>query len=179
MEGTSPNVGVFGSGTGTFGIGVDGHGPFQGVKGVASATGGSSQGVYGQTSSTAGYGVQGASPNVGVYGQADGASKIGAFEADAGVWGDTGAGNTGVSNDYVAVVGTANDASAGFFLNSSNLQTTLTADNETTANGSTVFVAVGPSGDCGIDISGDLTCSGELSVSKKNFKIDHPLDPAN
>jgi trimeric autotransporter adhesin len=176
VEGTGPNVGLYGSGTGTGGIGVDGHGTFQGVKGIASATTGSSQGVYGQTSSTAGYGVEGASPNVGVYGVADGPSKIGAGEGLAGLWGDTGAGNSGFSN-YTGVLGTANDASAGVFLNNSNIAVTLIAENESSAGD--IFYALSSSGDCLIDIFGDLTCSGEISGGEENFKIDHPLDPAN
>jgi hypothetical protein len=32
---------------------------------------------------------------------------------------------------------------------------------------------------CGIDGSGSLYCTGTITGSAKNFRIDHPLDPAN
>jgi hypothetical protein len=84
VEGTSPNVGVLGNGTGAGGIGLDGHGTFQGAKGISTATTGSAQGVYGQSASSAGYGVEGASPYIGVSGSGATAGVNGTSSANGG-----------------------------------------------------------------------------------------------
>ena len=34
-------------------------------------------------------------------------------------------------------------------------------------------------GNCNIDVGGNLACTGAITGATKNFKIDHPLDPAN
>jgi hypothetical protein len=137
VEGIGANVGVFGSGTGSGGIGVDAHGTIQGAKGIATATSGAAQGVYGQTSSPGGYGVEGTGPTIGVYGTASGstghgvegtspnvgvsgashgasATGAGHSPAKAGIWGDTGG---AAGSGYTGVLGTADENSAGWFLN--------------------------------------------------------------
>jgi hypothetical protein len=134
-----------------------------GVKGVASATTGTSNGVYGNSSSAGGYGVQGQSSNVGVYGQAAGASKEGSvIGATAGLWGDTGGGETA----YYAVLGTADENNAGVFVNNGSCCTTLYAINNAESSSSAlVFETEGNTfgGQCTIDVSGNLTCSGKVS----------------
>jgi hypothetical protein len=157
------------------------------LEGVASATTGGAVGVAGTSFASAGYGVvgngtnvgvlgdssgpnatnfgvEGTGPNVGVYGAADGASLLGAGFGEAGVWGDTGAGNTGLSF-YYAILGTANNATAGYFWNNSNEVPTLYAENDTGAEGSWVFATSSAATDdfCFIDIEGDLGCSGTVS----------------
>lgn len=163
VEGTSPNVGVFGSGTGSGGIGLDGHGTIQGVKGVATEASGASTGVYGNAASETGYGVEGTSSYAGVYGQAAGASKTGqlVFNNGRGVWGDAG----GEAGSFYGVLGTADENVAGYFLNNSSEDGTLFAENEETfQSDAPVFQTSGGNfeGQCMIDVSGNLTCSGKI-----------------
>jgi hypothetical protein len=180
VTGTSPNVGVLGSSS--VGYGVEGSstassGVVAGVIGTAasnsgvgvlglesSAAGESATGVEGIASSSSGYGVSGSSPFVGVYGQSRGASTQGAgYDGSAGVWGDTGAPENGDASTE-GVLGTADENSAGSFINNAPVYATLVADNESTTSGSVVFQAYGLyGGGCDIDISGNLTCSGKIS----------------
>jgi hypothetical protein len=260
VEGLSPFLGVYGEGTsGVYGLGSSGYGVIgqttatsgltegvygstqspagYGVYGLNSATTGTTAAVYGTTSSTAGYGVAGTSPNVGVYGVSVVGSTEGEDTCCAGLWGDAG------NQDYVGVVGTADDGFAGIFLSNTTLYTPLEVINETKTDGGGVFFGSMPSllpvgadvliGDpgCG-ESSGNMAlqlgqdgmsgCSnytllGDLAGSTflnalsgqnvhlrvanadvvkvstgavnitgtmsatgtKNFRIDHPLDPAN
>jgi hypothetical protein len=136
-----------------------------GLKGIASATTGTSNGVYGTTSSPGGYGVKGAGANVGVYGAASGESTEGGADGfDSGLWGDTGAASNSL---YSGVLGTADGNVAGAFYNNANADNftpTLYAENDNTASGALIFEAYGNSGDgCTIDIDGDLFCTGKVS----------------
>jgi hypothetical protein len=47
------------------------------------------------------------------------------------------------------------------------------------ANNFYLLYASGDGHDCYIDMDGDLDCSGAIIGAAKEFKIDHPLDPAN
>ncbi len=91
-----------------------------GVVGVNIATTGTGGGVDGVGSSATGYGVVGASPNVGVSGTSAGSSQRGAGAGRAGLWGDTGGVNGG---GYWGVLGTADQNSAGGFLNKGDFPT--------------------------------------------------------
>jgi hypothetical protein len=135
-----------------------------GVVGNATANSGTTAGVLGTTASSTGYGVNGTSPNVGVYGQADGASETGEGVATAGVWGDTG-GSSSLTVSYVGVVGTADDNDAAYFVNNSSGDATVFIQNGTKSSLAPLLVASGPEvgGQCTIDVSGDLTCSGTVS----------------
>ena len=137
--------------------------PGSGVIGIAGATTGSAQGVQGFTYSPNG---------VGVYGADISASGTGAtsfnFGQGAGVWGDSG------NSTSIAVLGTADSGQGGFFENNSGV-TTLGVENN---GGGDVFGAQGNSGWCRIDSTGNLFCSGSINAAGKNFRIDHPLDPA-
>jgi hypothetical protein len=131
-----------------------------GLKGIASATTGTSNGVYGTTSSEGGFGVKGASPNIGVYGAADGASNTGSdFAAFSGVWGDTG------SVGQSGVLGTADDNIAGLFINNSTFTPSLYLENNGTTSTAFIFQTNGSNfdGACAIDVQGDLSCTGKVS----------------
>jgi hypothetical protein len=158
VYGTAPQFGVYGTATGSgdtvgvFGAGADG---LQGS--------GTIHGVY-ASSTAGGIGVVGMSSNVGVYGASDGASSQGAGGGAAGLWGDTG--NSG--DGYFAVLGTADDGYAGAFYNNSGSFTTTTlyaVNNETANTTAVVFSASGGEigGNCSMNVSGDLTCSGEVA----------------
>ena len=81
----------------------------------------------------------------------------------AGVWGDTSHSN----GDRFAFIGTADDAGAGYFLNNSADNTTFVLRNSaspTTGEQSPmVFAAIGSNGECLIDVSGNLSCNGNIS----------------
>jgi hypothetical protein len=164
VYGSSPNVGVFGNGTGSGGIGLDGHGTIIGAKGIATETTSGGTGVYGGGTSSTSYGVEGQSANVGVFGQSDGASATGVIDGTiSGVWGDTG----GSSNEfYSGVMGTADENYAGYFNNNSSTTPGVFIENDAESSSSaTVLETYGGNfgGTCYIDVSGDINCSGTLS----------------
>jgi hypothetical protein len=225
--------GVAGEAQSTSGIGVGGFsfattGTTYGVYGSNASPG---SGVYGTSPLT---GVEGASPYVGVYGTSSGSSVAGAGIGKAGVWGDTGGG----VGFFTGVLGTADDKTAGFFLNAGLDYPTIYAENELDDFGAVLFqgymtgvstfatigdpgcnvgfiaiqlgqggmsscdnytIAGGDNGDTYINATNDeavhlrvnsvealtatigaITIPGDLYVGgTKNFRIDHPLDPAN
>jgi hypothetical protein len=235
--GTATTYGVAGEVESTSGVGVGGF---------ALATTGTNFGVLGSSSSPNGTGVYGASPNLGVEGAgynigAYGVGRSASVEGEGigpdgvwGLWGDTGGG----PELFAGVLGTADNAVSGLFLNASAVSPTLAIENDDMHLGDEVFSAVmagvgatatigdpgcntgfialqlGPAGmaNCnnytltggvngdtyinaqtgsGVHIrinsveqleatSGNINISGNLTVSgNKNFRIDHPLDPAN
>jgi hypothetical protein len=130
-----------------------------GIKGVVAATSGTEAGVVGSTSSPNGFGLYGLSPNVGVYGSASGSSILGTGYGPAGVWGDTG----GEAGHFVAVQGTADGNTGGYFVNNSQCCWTLLAVNQYGSDSSiAVFGAYGNNSGagCSIDGAGDLSCTG-------------------
>jgi hypothetical protein len=137
---------------------------------------GSGPGVEGFSAST---GVSGYAPNVGVYGASAGESVLGSGQGKAGVWGDTG----GPSNsDYTAIRGTADENLAGVFENNSSLSETVLMQNHEQSSALTEVLYTSGTyfdGFCTIDVSGNLTCNGDISGARKDFKIDDPVDPAN
>ena len=92
-----------------------------GVEGVATSLTGVTVGVEGITQSNSGYAVVGNSAFVGVYGFSSGPSSMGSGRGNAGVWGDTG----GTAGSYQGVLGTADNNSAGVFLNSGSYSALL------------------------------------------------------
>jgi hypothetical protein len=172
-----PSAGVFGSGPG---YGVWGQtnstitSPGSGVIGVATATTGTAQGVQGFSQSPKGVGVYGADVSASNSGQ----GIRSALSFGAGVWGDNG--QNGLTSIEYGVLGTADDATAGFFYNNSPSGfAALIADAGAGSTTAHIFEAYGQSGSCFIDSTGSLHCSGTISGSVKAFRIDHPLDPAN
>jgi hypothetical protein len=103
--------------------------------------------------------VAASSSNVGVYGTSAGASATGSGFGTAGVWGDSGGGGT----EYIGILGTADSGRGGFFVNNSEVDAALGAENDNTTSEALAFFASGNSGSCTIDIDGDLGCSGTVS----------------
>lgn len=167
-----PSAGVYGSGLGFGILGLTSSkvtSPGSGVLGWATANTGTAQGVQGFSQSPTGTGVYG----VDISASNTGATLKQNIPTGAGVWGDSGQPSS-LSTAEAAVMGTADDTYAGYFLNNSD-SSTISAHN--LGNGST-FLASGPSGICIIDGGGSLHCTGTINGSAKNFRIDHPLDPA-
>jgi hypothetical protein len=190
VEGQSTNVGVYGNSVGasTTGVGRGSSGLWgdtgaaagsghAGVLGTADANSAGlflnngpyatllamNSAVYSDTSSP--FAIKGESTNIGVYGASDGASKEGQSVGGylSGVWGDTG-GASGEFGAYAGVTGTADEGEAGFFANSSSMFPTVIVQNDTkSAKTASVFEAIGAVGECAIDVSGNLTCSGAVS----------------
>jgi len=151
VEVTSPASAIIGTSTSTILAAVTGAGPAVGVFGNASGASGS--GVYGIATGASGTGVLGTSS-----GRSATSTQ---FAGSPGVWGDTGGRS---ESNFVGVVGTADDNSAGNFFNNSP-QATLFVGNNSTANPTDlVLVAKGDvrGGICTIDVSGNLTCNGTL-----------------
>ena len=151
------------SGQGPAIVGTTDSSTAAGIKGIVAATSGTEAGVFGSTSSPSGFGLYGLSPNVGVYGSTNGSSSLGASRGSAGVWGDAGGESPA---GFAGVLGTADGNNAAFFVNNSQLETTLLVENQYGADDTvTVFEADG-SGfytGCYIDGAGDLVCTGTVS----------------
>jgi hypothetical protein len=85
----------------------------------------------------------------------------------AGVWGDSGSQGTSTATVWSGVMGTADDNSAGIFINNSDdTRTTLYVLNR--GSGGTglfkTFKASTPDGTCGIGSGGSLTCTGQVKT---------------
>jgi len=188
VMGRSSNSGVFGAsfGTSTVGAGRGNAGVWgdtgagadsghAGVLGTADANtagwfinNGPFAAVIATNSSprvTGAFGVAALSNNVGVYGIESSASAMGASDPfPAGIWGDTGI--TGGT----AVYGTADVGRAGLFANNNNnsdsgASPTLEAANLGSNPEAPVFSAGGVGGECILDASGDLSCSGSVTAA--------------
>jgi hypothetical protein len=179
-----------------------------GVRGLATSATGTNYGVYGQTNSAGGRGINGLASSTsgltyGVYGQANSSVGTGVYglanSSSGSNFGVVGASN---STDGVGVMGITsangntvavlaeNQASTG---NAYGVFATTTSPGGAAvyAQGPTGMHAVGNSGyaivaDGGLAVNGPtgivghLVVNGDLDVSgDKNFRIDHPLDPAN
>jgi hypothetical protein len=183
VAGQSPNSGVVGvssstsqtgSGRGNAGVwGDTGAGADSGHAGVLGTADANTAGwfinngpfatVIATNSSpdvTGAFGVAAESNYVGVYGIASSPSAMGADDADdTGVWGDTGL------THGTGVLGTADSGFGGVFANESVDFSAIFAINLEGSNSETsVFEASGFKGDCLIDVSGDLFCSGSKSA---------------
>ena len=167
-----------------------------------SATG--DNGVFGSSTNSSGNGVYGSNLNhTGVYGDGvvgvwgHSSTNVGVFGAsfgtDAfsdGVQGVTTSGSAsgvlGVNN--AGGVGVYGAGGTGVYATSASGQAlaaitkpTTTADTLVAINngGGFPFFAGGTVGGVYIDAAGDLVATGSINGSVKNFRIDHPLDPAN
>jgi len=177
-DGIAQGYGVYGEDTSGSGYGVYGTGGY-GVYGTDNGTPG---GIGVSGNSEIGIGVYGtgfngvfgiATPSefgngVGVFGQANGSSDVNTPAVPFGVWGDVG----GASGSSVAVIGTAVDNNAGYFLNIGTNNSTLYAESQSTSDTSSVFLAIDYNfgGFCEIDVLGDLACSGGVN---EPVKIDN------
>jgi hypothetical protein len=161
---------VTGSATATgaagFTFGVVGQSASNTGRGVfGNSTGSGGIGVIGENNNGPGFGVVGKAINPsygsGVYGEIVEPSSTGAAQLTrGGIWGDTGlALPSEVSGEIAAIVGTADDAYSGIFLNNSPTgYSTLVVTALSSA--SNPFIAGGPGGFCYLDNSGNWDCFG-------------------
>jgi hypothetical protein len=181
--------GVAGSSTGNA-VGVEGEtvsSGGSGVYGTADSTTGSANGVYGVSNSPSGFGVVGFG-GTGIQGRSTlcclgPGGMFSGFQAAAGSggFGTDGVDATGGSGDPNnpsfggnGVVGTGgtgagtfgHDGSGGIFQGGSG------------TNSGDGIVAYSGSGSAGY-FGGDIVVTGTIYAGTKDFKIDHPLDPAN
>ncbi|MBI3477534.1 MAG: DNRLRE domain-containing protein [Acidobacteria bacterium] len=130
----------------------------------------------GATKETFGVFGYAASPHgVGVFGRGVGFSATSSIRPPlrgTGVWGDTSA------LHGTAVYATVDDGFAVQAIGSGTTVYTMAVFNANT-QGPIFFAQNGSGGSCSIEANGDLFCSGSINGSAKNFRLDHPLDPAN
>jgi hypothetical protein len=170
------------NGTAIIGDALASTGQIYGVEGTTASASNNAAGVFGSArafASDAGYtfGVLGQSKSpvgVGVFGYGVNASDTANAllgHLGGGIWGDS------ESSSGAAVVGTATGGANAFFGISSSTVATAYFYNST--DNKLALRAGGSGGECRIDTFGDLACKGTITASATNFKIDHPLDPAN
>lgn len=162
------------------------HGTINAGQGINSVVG-PQIAVIGQTN-TGGVGVFGANGSAtagfGVQGVAFGSNGIGAAFS-SNIFG-------GVANSIIgtAPIGVIGDSSSGYAVvaasDNSNALLAVTGSSNTSdtavisnpGGGFPLFVGA-KSGSMFLDSAGDLNVSGAIFAGTKDFKIDHPLDPAN
>jgi hypothetical protein len=200
LASTTATTGVYGEADSTSGIAMQGN---------STATSGNTVGVLGQSNSPSGFGIQGvnfasgkgataisaietdnnnndltfgvnastvSTNGVGVKGTSGTSSIEGKGTAAVGVWGDTG------KFGGIGVTGSTDSGFAVFAESNSGADTstpTLEAENNSSTAGALIFAAISGAKLCTIDVSANLTCDGTITGASKNFKIDHPQDPAN
>jgi hypothetical protein len=171
----------------TFGVwGLSSSNQGRGV--VGQASGNSVAGVIGEvTSGGNGSGVVGkalpGSTGFGVYGNTILASATGSQGYMAGVWGDTGL--SGSTNIVTSVLGTADNAVAGTFLNNTGSYFTLFADALSTSGFPFhAFNSANGTG-CYVDPGGSINCTGSknavvpLDGGKRKVALSAIESPAN
>ena len=188
----------FGSGDGVYGSSASGNGVHGvssiatkfgvygentgGGPGVAGISSGSSPGVDGSSSSgdgvegssTTGYGLEGYSGFVGAYGHsATGNGMEGASGSGFGVYGHSSSGR-GIFG-YTA---SASGNIAGVWGETSANGGTAVVGKSTGSGGTGVYGSSASGGYAGY-FNGNVFVSGSITAGTKDFKIDHPLDPAN
>jgi trimeric autotransporter adhesin len=146
-----------------------------GVFGDSDSTQTGAAGVYGFTSQSTGgtFGVLGESDSgvgLGVAGRRGGSFGIVA----QGIIGGVPVGVLGDSNGY-GVAATSDNSNALIAGNNGGADTLLVFAN---GGGAPIFAA-GTGGSLLLDALGNLSVSGAIFAGTKDFKIDHPLDPAN
>jgi hypothetical protein len=168
------SVGVAGSVTGAF---VEGNA--NSGAGVQGTTSNGEAAVFGQNSTASGgnvqsaFGVQGlntASAGIGVGGSSNSFGGI-----SHAIFGNIPMGVIGDSSTGFAVVGASDN---GLALVAENGSTDDTAVITNIGGGAPLF-ASGTGGSMFLDANGNLAVSGKITAGVKDFKIDHPLDPAN
>ncbi len=153
----------------------------------ATSTGGS--GVYGYANAGA--------TTTGVYGFGDGSSGSGVYGASVsgiGVYGTTSAGSSGAglygtnTNGGAAIIGIgdSNVSPTGYFFNNNAFYNAVGMEGHCNAGFGTagygrvgVYGETASRGGFGGYFQGNVQVIGTLSAGSKNFKIDHPLDPAH
>jgi hypothetical protein len=165
--GSSTGIGVYGATTGGYGVAGAAS---SGTAVLGTTSGGSGYGVYGNNLATSGNAI-------GVYGStASSSGYAGYFNGNAKITnGLTVGGNASISNSLSVSNSTSTytlDVTDNAFI--SNTLSVGAIDSDTTFTGDN------------ITFTGNITVDGTISGSAldittpdKNFKIDHPLDPAN
>ena len=186
VYGTGTFDGVYGTGTGTSSTGVYGTAPQYGVQGIASGSSGSTAGVFG----TGANGVNGTGTTYGVYGT----GPIGVYGTGTtyGVYGTGGTyGVYGVGsgeNEGVGGTGGSNAGAGGFFVggtasgnNSGGVGAAFIGADAIYYGGDAVVATPGNAQGPGYGgyFYGNINVTGTVFGGSKDFKIDHPLDPAN
>jgi hypothetical protein len=154
--------------TGAFVEGNASSGP--GVEGIT-ASGESA--VFGQNNTVGGFGVQGldsASLGIGVAGSSNSFGSIA-----HGIIGSVPVGVIGDSTSGYGVAATSDASNALIVGNGGTSDAVVIFAN---GGGAPIF-AQGTGGSLFLDGNGNLSVSGAISAGTKDFKIDHPLDPAN
>jgi len=172
---------------------------YNGVTGISYATTGSGAGVVGLTLSPSGQGVAGAGVGGGVSGLSTSNKGVGgnfigfSVASGSGLDGTDGVVATGGNGDPSTAYGGYGvyglggggagggdgvigfgggggqlDGAGGYFIGGTN-----------SIYGDGVFAEIGSSGAYAGDFYGDVRVSGAITAGTKDFKIDHPLDPAN
>jgi hypothetical protein len=169
---------VYGASTDAAGNGVWGNNPnHTGVYGFGA------YGVWGH--SDTGFGVYGTGPGNAIYGESSGTSNgavgvvgISHSSAGYGVYGSNsdpgGSGVVGVS-DGIGVNAGSSNGQALLAENNSSSDTFVSINKA----GYAPLYVEGTLGNVLIDGNGNLFATGTINGSAKNFRIDHPLDPAN
>jgi hypothetical protein len=178
-SGGSSVLGLASSGAGSFAAGVNGT--------LTSGDPTYSYGVYGENDSvTGGKGVfgfnkQGAG-GVGVQGYAPGTNAIGVAGSSNtfgtvahSLIGNVPLGVLGDSSSGYGIAATSDNSNALLAENHSTADTLVTVNN----GGGAPFYAQGTGGYGFVDQNGNLVLTGVVFAAAKDFKIDHPLDPAN
>jgi trimeric autotransporter adhesin len=144
--------GLYGAASGTGSYGVYGLVTSAGVDGVHGESSSESSGVSGSSlNTTMGYGV---------YGEAESASGVGVYGID------TQSGGTGVYGGSTGGPGVYATSSGGWAVDAYG------------TSGATGVLAGSDTGYAGW-FNANVEVDGTLTASSKDFKIDHPLDPAN
>ena len=199
-NGSATTAGVYGFGDGNSGYGVYGEATTNfGVYGKTDGSNGSSvtaSGVFGTGSSSTAVGVMGSvtSSNQAILGMNGGSGQgvWGQSANDCGVYGIGNGVGPGVYGTNTAggagVIGVDNSSvsPAGYFLNNNTYINAIGMEGQCAA-GWGVFgygrvgvfgIASANNGFSGY-FQGNVQVTGTLSAAAKNFKIDHPLDPAH
>jgi hypothetical protein len=154
-------TGAFVEGNASSGLGVEG------------ITANGEAGVFGENTTAAAFGVQGYAPGSNGIGAAGSSNLFGSISksilgtAPIGVIGDS-------ANGYAVVA--ASDHSNALVVENGSASDTAVISN---LGGGPPLFASGTGGSLFLDGNGNLNVSGAITAGVKDFKIDHPLDPAN
>lgn len=141
--------------------------------GVEGITASGESAVFGQNNTAGGFGVQGldsASLGIGVAGSSNSFGSIA-----HGIIGSVPVGVIGDSTSGYGVAATSDASNALIVGNGGTSDAVVIFAN---GGGAPIFAA-GTGGSLFLDGNGNLSVSGAISAGTKDFKIDHPLDPAN
>lgn len=164
----SGNVSAGGNVTGAFVEGNASSGP--GVEGI---TANGEAAVFGQNNTAGGFGVQGFGPGSNGVGLGGSSQSFGSLA------------HTLLGNVPIGVIG---DSTSGYGIAAtSDGSNALIVENSGPGDASVIIArgggapifAQGTGGSLFLDANGNLTVSGAILAGVKDFKIDHPLDPAN